>query len=733
MTNSSASLITSPLFYETDQNNNPLAGGKVYSYQAGTLTPLTTYTDATLTVPNTNPVILDEYGKAQIWLGPYTYKLNVTDVNNVQHPDYPVDNIQSIQITASNTATAAVLSQLASTASGQGAALVGDAITGGSGLTQHQINSMEVNAVKFGADPTGTNDSTSAFNYAISYLVSLGVGAGGSASMNYTGGVLKMGANGATFKILGTVLVPSGLEIDLQGCNIVGPGHATVGATFQSAYLNAGVLTTNQVGGATPWSTAQTATPASWVGALKIHNGSFSECYCALSMWGCLDNCIFETLKFYNCTYSVYAYQCFYANFRNMMTRCAGSWATSGPTNGAYHFESAINVEDIVSLFCGGRILAFEIWSSGGGACMSIRNCSAEQGVNGFYFSGVSQKVVFRDCYIEGMSGLIFDFTHQGFSTPAYILDIDDCFFNACLGTILNGIWVPNLLWGKRNQVQGAPMPASICYLSDNLNSNGEVNVQDLQTFDNTGGIGTGVIASGVMTVSGYTGNGIQVGTSFYGSNLTALVTVTSLGTGTGGNGTYNVSGMTTAASGPIGIAMMPTAPPLFTFNPAGQTTKMAVKGRSLINSYSNYNQIEAIANAPGLTNAPIPYNFFGVSGYVPGAIPFCSQFTTGSGTSRSVTIDTKIAYNLPSGNPDKYLMGIFNLTITCTDNIYPATGTLMGRFSATNAVIDTPASGYTVAVSNFNGFIRLTVTGSAFAAGAYTVAYTEGIVKILS
>ena len=35
MTNSSASLITSPLFYETDQSNNPLAGGKVYSYQAG--------------------------------------------------------------------------------------------------------------------------------------------------------------------------------------------------------------------------------------------------------------------------------------------------------------------------------------------------------------------------------------------------------------------------------------------------------------------------------------------------------------------------------------------------------------------------------------------------------------------------------------------------------------------------------------------------------------------------
>jgi hypothetical protein len=154
MTNSSASLITSPLFYETDQNNNPLAGGKVYSYQAGTLTPLTTYTDATLTVPNTNPVILDEYGKAQIWLGPYTYKLNVTDVNNVQHPDYPVDNLQSIQTTVSNTAAAAaaaVLAQLASTASGQGAALVGEnlGITGEVSTTQHEINSENISVFRF--------------------------------------------------------------------------------------------------------------------------------------------------------------------------------------------------------------------------------------------------------------------------------------------------------------------------------------------------------------------------------------------------------------------------------------------------------------------------------------------------------------------------------------------------------------------------------------------------------
>ena len=703
--------------------------GYLYFYQAGTTTPQAAYSDATGTVPLANPLQLDGNGQTSFWLkSGLTYKINLTDANGVQQANWPRDGILADP-------GAAFTAWQGNLAGSGGAAQIGDALSGSGAvvLTQHQLNSREVTVLQFGGDPTGVADSTAAFNAAIAFLVTLGVGAGGASSMNYTGGVLRMGSQGATFKVLGTVLVPSGLEIDLQGCDIVGPGHSTVGATFQSAYLNGSVLTTNQVGGATPWSTAQTTTPPSYVGAIKIHNGSFSECYCALSLWGCLDTCVFDTLKFYNCTYSIYAYQCFYACFHNMMTRCASGWISSGPTNGAYHFEGAVNVQEMDSLFCSGRILGYEFWSSGQGICISLRNCSCEQGVNGFFFSGVSQKVSFRDCYIEGMSGLIFDFTHQGVSAPIYTLDIDDCYFNYCLGTILNAIWLPNLRWGKCNSIAGSPLPAAIAYLNDNTTSGGEVNVQDSQIFDNIGGIGTISITAGVATVSGYTQTGIQQGTSFYGPNLTSLVTVSGMtGTGTGGNGTYPVTGMTTAASGALGIALMPTAPPMFTFNPAGQTTKMVVKGRSLINSVTNNNQVEVAANSPGLTNAPIPFNFFGLSGYVPGAIPFCSQYTTGSGTSRSVVIDTRIPFSLPNGNPDKYLMGIFNLTFTGTDNLYPATGTLMGRFSATNAVIDTPTSGYTVAVSNFSGFVRLTITGSAFGASG-TVAYAEGIVKILS
>lgn len=63
-----------------DSDGAPLAGGKVYSYQAGTTTPQATYTDQTGVTPNTNPVILDADGYADIWLNPaLSYKFVLKD------------------------------------------------------------------------------------------------------------------------------------------------------------------------------------------------------------------------------------------------------------------------------------------------------------------------------------------------------------------------------------------------------------------------------------------------------------------------------------------------------------------------------------------------------------------------------------------------------------------------------------------------------------------------------
>lgn len=81
----------------------PLVGGKVYTYQAGTTNPQPTYTDSTGSEANTNPIILDSRGEANIWLGEATYKFKLTDANDVEQ--WTVD-----YISAPTTALSPVLS-----------------------------------------------------------------------------------------------------------------------------------------------------------------------------------------------------------------------------------------------------------------------------------------------------------------------------------------------------------------------------------------------------------------------------------------------------------------------------------------------------------------------------------------------------------------------------------------------------------------------------------------------
>jgi len=53
-----------------DNNGVPLNGGLIYTYGAGTTTPVSTYTSSSASTNNTNPIVLDSAGRtpAQIWL-----------------------------------------------------------------------------------------------------------------------------------------------------------------------------------------------------------------------------------------------------------------------------------------------------------------------------------------------------------------------------------------------------------------------------------------------------------------------------------------------------------------------------------------------------------------------------------------------------------------------------------------------------------------------------------------
>lgn len=75
----------------------PLSGGKLYTYQAGSSTPLASYTSIDGTIANANPIILGSDGKLpeELWLTyGYNYKLVLKDADDVLI--YTYDNIYGI-------------------------------------------------------------------------------------------------------------------------------------------------------------------------------------------------------------------------------------------------------------------------------------------------------------------------------------------------------------------------------------------------------------------------------------------------------------------------------------------------------------------------------------------------------------------------------------------------------------------------------------------------------------
>ena len=95
-----ASVNLSPLFNGTTSfgpTGTILAGGQLFTYQAGSSTPLATYTTSSGTVANANPIILGSDGKLpnELWLQyGYAYKFVLEDANSNLIDTY--DNIAGI-------------------------------------------------------------------------------------------------------------------------------------------------------------------------------------------------------------------------------------------------------------------------------------------------------------------------------------------------------------------------------------------------------------------------------------------------------------------------------------------------------------------------------------------------------------------------------------------------------------------------------------------------------------
>lgn len=137
-----------------DNSGVPLTGGKLYSYAAGTTTPQATYTTSTGNTAHTNPIVLNSAGRVatgEIWVtAGQNYKFVLYTSTDVLIASW--DNITGINGTG--IATNAEFVQY------------DPPFTGGVAITVENKLAQTVSVIDFGADPTGTADSTAAIQAA---------------------------------------------------------------------------------------------------------------------------------------------------------------------------------------------------------------------------------------------------------------------------------------------------------------------------------------------------------------------------------------------------------------------------------------------------------------------------------------------------------------------------------------------------------------------------------------
>jgi len=205
----------------------PLAGGKIYTYAAGTTTPLATFADSTAAVNNPNPVILDSRGEASIWLGTQSYKFKLTTADDVEI--WTVDNISlgpfpdstASIIAASVTAVGVVY------AASNGSDLIGHKGTGASATTTTVGAKLRqiVNIKDYGAVGDGVADDTLAVQRAITNstgVVYIPAGTFKITGVTLTAGKQLIGENRATSILkLGAALAGTGMINATYANNIV--------------------------------------------------------------------------------------------------------------------------------------------------------------------------------------------------------------------------------------------------------------------------------------------------------------------------------------------------------------------------------------------------------------------------------------------------------------------------------------------------------------------------------
>lgn len=454
-----AQLAPTPVFKAFDNNGNPLAGGKLYTYEAGTTTKQATYTDSIQTTQNTNPIILNFRGECTLWLEPtLSYKFALTDFYGNQIPGYPVDNIPGSAFASNgsfiplenNTFTLGSPSfSWANGYFGPNGAPLFDPVSGNIGY--YAVTASEtaagVTPVNFGYLPgvvdryanntiPGTTDMSAAVRLALD-------------SVPAAGGMVQY-LPGATYFQGSQVLIPQrrggsfgqgGIIIEGNNCTVVGPGLGA-GATGSGAWTTlgsgsipsamfesgTGQFSTVAKGGATNWGLGN-ETSATLHDNDKIRNINFSTFGMALHLFNFVSGCELSNLYFVNGYTGVSDSRSFYCHWKNLNT----SFQQSGSGSTGYATFIVTNtVNDRVFLAChaggsassGGAMIGWQVDSVLG---CGWYGCSAEQCATGFLNVGIISGAVFLGGYFESNSVAAMNLSGAG--AGSVTMEIDGTMF----------------------------------------------------------------------------------------------------------------------------------------------------------------------------------------------------------------------------------------------------------------------------------------------------------------
>jgi len=208
----------------------PLAGGKLFTYAAGTTTKQNSYTDSTGATPNTNPIILDAAGYCNLWLDQsLAYKVTLSPSTDTDPPTNPIWTVDQL-----NTSASPVLAALAAS---PGSSLVSflQAGMGAVPITMQAKGREFVVATEFAAngvsgaavDPTGVLDSSAGIQAAIDSV------AASKGTVAISSGTYNLGTTGLL----------------LKGVTLLGGGRTAVMFNYAGTTVALDAYTTIATGG----------------------------------------------------------------------------------------------------------------------------------------------------------------------------------------------------------------------------------------------------------------------------------------------------------------------------------------------------------------------------------------------------------------------------------------------------------------------------------------------------